>query len=68
MSDVEVENSESDGDVADVLSEAEDSSDVQSEESDESPQVVRRSSRAPISRKVFTYDELGGNPVREEIT
>ena len=53
-------------------SEVEETSAVESEEesegSEESPQLLRQSTRRHVPRKVFTYSELGGNPVREAIT
>ena len=42
--------------------------DEEESEGEDSPQVVRRSSCTVIPRKVFTYAELGANPVCEPYT
>ena len=69
-SDVDMVSVESETDVEETMLADEGSGEEESEGegSEGSPQSIRRSSRAPIPRKVFTFPKLGGNPVREEIT
>jgi hypothetical protein len=56
----------SETDVDDVDSVAEpDESDTSS---NSSPELVRRTSRTAVPRKIFTYNKLGANPVSEAIT
>ena len=41
--------------------------DGEDEELEDSPQNIRQSSRGRIPRRMFTFDNLGGNPTREEL-
>ena len=41
--------------------------DDEDEELEDSPENIRQSSRGRIPRRMFTFDNLGGNPTREEL-
>ena len=67
-SEVESSDSEGRGDSDDVVEPAAEAAAELDEESEGSPQPVRRSRRNPVPKEVFTYNQLGGNPTRERIT
>ena len=48
--------------------EAENSEESSDADSDDSPRPTRRSRRTPAPKQIYTYHEMGGDPVREAVT